>query len=131
MPIRSKHLVPTALTYLCHQRPRDLLWEWLETLPPWDDTPRLTMWLTTYAHAKVSAYAADISRLLPVSLVARALSPGCQYRYVVILEGPEDAGKTKLVRALATPAWYRELSHGLDGKEAHMRLKRAWVAELA
>jgi predicted P-loop ATPase len=32
---------------------------------------------------------------------------------------------------LATPEWYRELSHGLEGKEAHMRIKRAWVAELA
>jgi predicted P-loop ATPase len=66
-----------------------------------------------------------------VGPVARALDPGCQYRSVGILEGPENAGKTKLVRAIATPEWYRELSHGLDGKEAHMRIKRAWVAELA
>jgi len=131
MPIRSTHLIPTALTYLCHQHPRDLLRERLEALPPWDGMPRLTTWLTTYAHAEPRAYAADLSRLLPVSMVARALDPGCQYRFVVILEGPEDTGKTKLVRALATPAWYRELSHGLDGKEAHMRIKRAWVAELA
>jgi Virulence-associated protein E len=131
MPIRSKHLVATALTYLCHQCERDLLREWLEQLPAWDGTRRLASWLTTYAHAEAGAYAADISRLVPVSMVARALDPGCQYRFVVILEGPENAGKTKLVRALATPAWYRELSHGLDGKEAHMRLKRAWVAELA
>jgi len=131
MPVRSKHLIPTALTYLCHQRPRDLLREWLDALPPWDHQPRLESWLQTYAHATAGAYSADVSRLLVVSMVARALEPGCQYRPVVILEGPEDTGKTKLVRALATPAWYRELSHGLDGKEAHMRIKRAWVAELA
>jgi putative DNA primase/helicase len=131
MPIRSKHLIPTALAYLCHQRPRDLLREWLEALPPWDGTPRLTRWLHGYAHASGDAYGQDVSRLIPVSMVARALAPGCQYRFIVILEGPENSGKTKLVRALATPDWYRELSHGLDGKEAHMRIKRAWVAELA
>jgi predicted P-loop ATPase len=131
MPIRSRHLIPTVLTYLCHQRPRDLLREWLETLPPWDRVARLETWLQTYAHAPRGAYSQDVSRLLPVSMVARALEPGCQYRSVVILEGPEDSGKTKLVRALATPAWYRELSHGLEGKESHMRIKRAWVAELA
>jgi hypothetical protein len=131
MPIRSKHLVPTALTYLCHQQPRDLLREWLAALPPWDGKERLTVWLHDYAHAYAGAYGRDVSRLIPVSMVARALDPGCQYRFVVILEGPENSGKTKLVRALATPAWYRELSHGLDGKEAHMRIKRAWVAELA
>jgi putative DNA primase/helicase len=131
MRIRSKHLIPTALAYLCHQRPRDLLREWLESLPPWDGMPRLHTWLPTYAHAPNDAYGGDVSRLLVVSPVARARDPGCQYRYVVILEGPENAGKTKLVRALATPEWYRELSHGLDGKEAHMRIKRAWIAELA
>jgi putative DNA primase/helicase len=131
MPVRSKHLVPTALTYLCHQQPRDLLREWIDQLPPWDKTPRLKTWLATYAHTSDDAYGQDVSRLLIEGPVVRALQPGCQYRYVVILEGPEDAGKTKLVRALATPAWYRELSHGLEGKEAHMRIKRAWIAELA
>jgi predicted P-loop ATPase len=131
IPIRSKHLVPTALTYLCRQRPRDLLREWILGLPAWDNTPRLSTWLQTYAHAPDDAYTQDVSRLLIEGPVVRALNPGCQYRYVVILEGPEDAGKTKLVRAIATPEWYRELSHGLEGKEAHMRIKRAWVAELA
>jgi hypothetical protein len=131
MPIRSKHLVPTALTYLCHQRPRDLLREWLDNLPAWDETPRLHTWLQTYANAPDNAYGRDVSRLLVEGMVARALNPGCQYRHVPILEGLENSGKTKLVRELATPEWYRELSHGLEGKEAHMRLKRAWVAELA
>jgi predicted P-loop ATPase len=131
IPIRSKHLVPQALTYLCHQRPRDLLREWIQNLPQWDKTPRLSTWLITYAHAPNDAYSQDVGRLLIEAPVVRALNPGCQYRGVPILEGPEDAGKTKLVRTLATPEWYRELSHGLDGKEAHMRIKRAWVAELA
>jgi putative DNA primase/helicase len=131
MPIRSRYLIPTALTYLCRQKPRDLLREWLESLPAWDGKVRLAPWLQTYAHAPRGAYSEDVSRLLIEGMVARALDPGCQYRCVVILEGPENIGKSKLVRALATPEWYRELSHSLDGKEAHMRVKRAWVAELA
>jgi hypothetical protein len=131
IPMRARHLVPNALTYLCHQRPRDLLREWLDQLPPWDKTPRLHKWLPTYAHAPNDAYSQDVGRLLIEGPVVRALCPGCQYRYVVILEGLEDAGKTKLVEAIGTLEWYRELSHGLDGKEAHMRIKCAWVAELA
>jgi predicted P-loop ATPase len=66
-----------------------------------------------------------------VSMVARALHPGCQYRNVIIFEGGEDIGKSKLVKALASPEWYREVSHGLEGKEAHMIIQGAWVAELA
>jgi predicted P-loop ATPase len=131
IPIRSKHLIPQALTWLCHQRPRDLLREWIENLPAWDKTPRLSTWLITYAHAPDDAYSQDISRLLIEGPLVRALNPGCQYQYVAIFEGPEDTGKTKLVRAIGTPEWCRELSHGLDGKEAHMRIKRAWIAELA
>jgi predicted P-loop ATPase len=131
IPIRADRLIPKALTWLCHQRPRDLLREWIENLPQWDQVPRLSTWLITYAHAPNDAYSQDVGRLLIEGPVVRALNPGCQYRYVVILEGPEDAGKTKLVRTIATPDWYRELSHGLEGKEAHMRIKRAWVAELA
>jgi Virulence-associated protein E len=131
IPMRGRYLVPTALTYLCHQRPRDLLREWLDTLPPWDHQPRLTSWLHLYAHAPHDAYSHDVSRLLIEGPVVRALNPGCQYRFVVILEGPEDAGKSKLVQAIATPEWYRELSHDLEGKEAHMLIKCAWIAELA
>jgi predicted P-loop ATPase len=83
------------------------------------------------AGVEKDAYGIDISRLLPVSMVARALNPGCQYRYVVILEGQEDTGKSKLVRTLASPEWYVELTKGLDNKEAHMLLQGAWVAEFA
>ena len=133
MPQRSRHLVPTALTYLCHQSPRDLLRDWLKAAPRLGSPAALYVnGCRPYAHAAPDVYSQEYRRrLLVVSLVARALDPGCQYRFVVILEGPENTGKTKLVRALATPEWYRGLSQGLDGKEAHMRVKRAWVAELA
>ena len=87
-------------------------------MPPWDKTPRLRTWLQTYAHAPKGAYSEEVSRLTIESLVVRALEPGCQYRYVVIFEGPENAGKSKLVRAIGTPEWYRELSHGLEGKRS-------------
>lgn len=131
IPMRSRSLLADALRYHCHQCPRDLLREWLDQVPAWDGIDRLSYWLSDFANTPNTPYCHDISRLLIVALVARALQPGCQYRSVIILEGPENAGKTKLVRALATPEWYREVSHGLDGKEAHMRIRRAWVAELA
>ena len=60
IPMRSKHLVPCALMYLCFQRHRDLLREWFETLAPWDQTPRLTEWLHDCAHAPKTAYGMDV-----------------------------------------------------------------------
>lgn len=131
IPVHTLRLVQAALVQHCRATPRDVLQEWLGSLPPWDRVPRLEQWLSDHAGAPETPYGRDISRLLPVSMVARATHPGCQYRYVVIFEAPEDLGKSKLVKALAGPEWYRELSHGLEGKEGHMILQGAWVAELA
>ena len=130
IPVRSLKLVQAALVQHCRQTLRDPLQEWLDALPPWDGVERLTHWLKNHAGAPDGDYTTDISRLLPVSMVARARNPGCQYRNVIIFEGPEDIGKSKLVKALAG-SWYRELSQGMDGKEAHMILHGVWLAEFA
>jgi predicted P-loop ATPase len=129
--IRSLAMVQRALVCLCHEHQRDPLKEWVQALPPWDGETRLGRWLGDYAGAEDTPSSKAISRLLPVSMIARALEPGCQYRNVVIFEGDENIGKSKLVKALASPEWYREVSHGLESKEAHMIIQGAWVAELA
>jgi predicted P-loop ATPase len=129
--IRNLRLVLAALVQHCRARPRDLLQEWLASLPAWDGVERLTSWLHDHAGAPKTAYGMDISRLLPVSMVARATHPGCQYRNVIIFEGDEDLGKSKLVKAVASPVWYRELSLGLEGKEAHMIVQGVWLSEFA
>jgi predicted P-loop ATPase len=131
MSVRSPRLVERCLQAVCQQTPRDLLREWLEGLPAWDETERLSEWLSDYAGIERDAYVMDISRLMVVSMVARALDPGCQFREVIILEGAENIGKSKLVRTLATPEWYVELTKGLDNKEAHMMLQGSWVAEFS
>ena len=63
-------------------------------------------------------------------MVARALSPGCTARYVVILEGDESIGKSKLVLDLGAP-WSQVFDHTMDSKEAHIAVQGCWVAELA
>lgn len=134
----EEHLSVTNLRMLercvlsrCRVNRHDLLQHWLNNLPPWDKVPRLASWLTDIAGVEPSLYGQEVSRLLPVSMVARALDPGCICRYVVILEGPEECGKSTLVQALASDQWYVVLSLGLDSKDSHMMLQGAWVAEFA
>jgi hypothetical protein len=131
-------LVGRALDYVCRQNTRDLLQEWVATLPNVSVSALLTTWLRQYANVPDTvsdAYVADVSRIIPVSMIARILCPGCQYRYVPILEGPEDIGKSKLTKVLAGHdqygrSWHVALSAGMEGKEAHMMLDGALVAEL-
>jgi predicted P-loop ATPase len=131
MPIRNLKLVSSALRAHCHQRPRDVIQAWLHALPAWDGMERLTEWLSDHAGVPKTAYTMAVSRLLPVSMVARGLYPGIQCRSVVIVEGSQNIGKSKLVKTLAGDEWYREVSGTLEGKEAHMLMKGAWVVELS
>jgi hypothetical protein len=115
----------------CEASPRDLIQLWLHNLPPWDHIPRLSTWLHDIVQIDDTPYTHEIARRLPVSMVARALLPGCQYREVIVLEGKENSGKSELVATLAGKEWYVVLSMNLETKESHMMLQRAWVAELA
>jgi predicted P-loop ATPase len=131
LPIRNLKLVASALRAHCHQHPRDQLKEWLTALPPHDGVARLTEWLNDHAGVPKTAYTMAVARLLPVSMVARALYPGIQCRSVIIFEGAQDIGKSRLVKTLAGEEWYREVSGTLEGKEAHMLMKGTWVVELS
>jgi putative DNA primase/helicase len=130
MVVTTTKMVGSVVVALCEEQPRDLLQEWLAGLPPWDGTRRLTSWVHELAGGGTDVCDQEIARQLVVSMVARALDPGCQYRYVVLLEGAENTGKSKLVRTLASPEWCYECVIGLEGKEAYMALQGAWLVEL-
>ena len=130
MPTTMHKLVERCVLALCHAHPRDVLQTMLLALPAWDDVPRLETWLEDCAGVRRTLYNMAVGKMLLVSMVARVMDPGCLYRYVVILEGPEEYRKSTLVQALASPEWYISLSIGLETKESHMMLQGAWVAEL-
>jgi len=129
--ISNLDLLKTCMEAQAMQTERDLLKEHLAALPEWDGEPRLESWLSDVTEAPDDPYTREISRRLPVSMIARALFPGCQYREVVILEGKENAGKSHLVEALATTEWYVSLSMNMESKDAHIMLHQFWMAELA
>ena len=130
LPVTNTRLLQTTLMTACKKRKRDLLREWVEALPPWDKQPRMHTWVQTYAGVEDNAYTRDVSRVILVSMIARVLHPGCHYRFVAIMQGEEDIGKSLLIKALCSPTWYVDLGLNLESKEAHMMLQGVWVAEL-
>ncbi len=78
---------------------------------------------------QVTRYSAWVGEMLFVQMMARALEPGCDARYVIILEGPEGIGKTKLVICLGAP-WSQIFNHSMDSKEAYILIRGCWLAEL-
>lgn len=69
--------------------------------PKWDGDERLSRWLVTYCGADPTPINLAYGRRWLISAVARGLKPGSTVQHALILEGGEDIGKTRMVRAIA------------------------------
>jgi predicted P-loop ATPase len=127
--VHALRLLERCAHAVAYRDQRDPLKEWLATLDPWDQIPNLSTWFPLVTGAPPTPYHQWLGQMLIVSMVARALDPGCIQRYVLILEGAEDTGKSALAQALA-PDYYTTLSMALESKEAHIHIMGSWIVEL-
>jgi predicted P-loop ATPase len=98
----------------------------------WDRTPRLDNWLHRYAGATDSALTRMIGRLFLIAAVRRVRQPGAKFDQCLVLEGPQGAGKSSLVRILAGEAWFTDcVDIGAEPKLIIEQTAGSWIVELA
>lgn len=132
LPIRTDRILARCLTMSCYEHRRDPLQDYLETIPGWDGVERLEDWLLTCAGIANTAYNRFVSRILPVSMIARAYEPGCLYRNVIVFEGPEEFRKSSLVAALVpNKRWHLSMTSSFENKDVPMLIQGIWIAELS
>jgi predicted P-loop ATPase len=118
----------------------------------WDGTPRLTDWLITYvgaspgkvdekstgeakekaeeAVARRLAYIQAVGRKWLISLVARTFRPGCQADHMLVLEGPQGARKTSLLRAVLPESdWFLAAKSTFGTKDSLQDLRGKTLVE--
>lgn len=95
----------------------------------WDGTPRIAEVLRDVLDSDAPAIASTVIRKWMVSAVARALKPGCKVDTVLILAGPQGAGKSSFFEALASEEWFSDSTIDIHNKDAYMSLARAWIVE--
>lgn len=95
----------------------------------WDGVPRVDTLASAYLGAKDTPHHRAASRVLLLSMAARALKPGCKVDTMVILEGPQGARKSTACRLLGGP-FFAELNATLGTKEASEQVEGCWVAEV-
>lgn len=122
-------LVFKAVQTAAKRQSYDPMQEWLTGLT-WDGTARVESWL-----AAVGCEDTPLNRVIGkkwlVSLVARALKPGCKVDTVLVLEGEQGEKKSTLFRVLAGGAEYFTDAHvGMD-KDGMMLVHGRWLVELA
>jgi hypothetical protein len=75
----------------------------------WDGVERLDKWLITYAGAEDTEYTRAVGRKTLLAAVRRVRQPGVKHDAMLVLEGPQEAGKSSLFRILAVrDEWFSD-----------------------
>lgn len=94
--------ISNALSAAAVHNPFDKVVDWLEDLPQWDRTPRLFHWLSKVTGCEDSRYTRAVGGRFIISLVARALRPGCKVDDMLVLVGAQGALKSTLLRTIVS-----------------------------
>lgn len=101
----------------------------LVTTPPHVGTTRFYGEIT-YLGAKSSPLNMAIGQRWLISAVARIMRPGCKADHVLLLEGPQGAGKSTTLEIMASPPWFTDHLSDLGSKDSRIELHGKWIIEL-
>ncbi len=100
----------------------------------WDGTPRLDTWLKKYVANDTQGddYLSIVGRKFVCGLAARAMIPGIKFDTMLILEGPQYAGKSYLSRIMSTingVEYFLDDFKDIENKDALMKMQGKLVVE--
>lgn len=101
--IQQPGTVLKIVSAVIKNRARNPAKEYLERIK-WDGKPRLDNWLIYYCGAEFDKpeYVRMAGAKWLTAAVARVYEPGTKFDHMIILEGPQSAGKSFLLKELAT-----------------------------
>ena len=106
---------------------------WLDGII-WDRIPRVDTWIPEYLKSPDTDYERIVGRNALLALVARAYKPGCQYDYMVVLEGRQGSFKSTALSVLGGE-YYRTIPLHVDNetdlRRTVMKALGGWVIEVA
>lgn len=128
-PDATKNTLQDAMHAVARQTVISPVRHYLESLK-WDGVLRIGEWLQTYCEAPSEELVRRFGRAWLVAAVARALRPGCKADNALVLEGPQGAGKSSALKALAGEEWFFDGLRDMHGKDASAGLRGKWIIEL-
>ena len=120
-----------AVTKVTDDRSYHPVREYFEALPPWDGVARLETLLPLYLGAEDNKYVRAVTRKTFCAAVARVLHPGIKFDYILVLNGPQGAGKSTLIAKLGGD-WYSDslALTDMNDKTAAEKLQGYWLLEI-
>lgn len=127
----SKELCIDRVTWEANKNKRHPVRDYLNGLV-WKGVPRLDSWLAQYCGAEKNRYHSLVGAKTLIAAVRRVRRPGCKFDTTLILEGPQGAKKSSVLRTLASDAWFTDgIRVGADPKETIELTCGKWIAEMA
>jgi hypothetical protein len=127
----SDNTIGAALTILSKRNAFDPVLDWLESLPEWDEVPRLDSWLKKHFGAKGhEEYLAQVFRKWIVGMVLRIYSPGAKFDWMPIFEGAQGVGKSSFGRLLVGDKYFLDWLPDLGNKDSALALQGVWAVEM-
>ena len=125
---KSTSTIQNAFTEVVHKNTFHPIKEYLESTE-WDGIERLEDIFITYLGAENSHYVRTVTRKMLIAAVKRLYEPGCKFDYMLVLVGPQGAGKSSLLAKLGRK-WFSDSLRTFENKEAGEHLQGAWIFEL-
>lgn len=126
--VRSQENLAAAVAWVATESRYHPVRDYLDALV-WDKRERLADWLTDHLGVKRSEYAMLAGRLFLIGMVARIYQPGCQMRFVPILEGAQFRGKSSALRILGGE-WFGDTTLDLNNKDTYQLVQGRWLYEI-
>ena len=120
-----------ALERECERNEFDPVAEYLRGLR-WDGLGRLDRWLSSYLGAKDNPLNRAFGRKTLLAAIRRVFHPGCKFDQMLVLEGPQGAGKSTAWKILASEENFSDA--GVKWDDARQQRETAggvWIHEVA
>ena len=128
-PTLGTERVHEAADTVARGNPKNTLKEWLDGLE-WDNTHRLHDVLPRGFGTPLTPYHVRVGECWLISMVARALRPGCKVDTMPVFEGSQGAGKSSAL-AILGGEWFGECHEDFGSKDFVLSLKGRWLIEVA
>ena len=96
----------------------------------WDGIPRVDRAMSTYWRTEDTAATRAAGRVFLLSLVARALEPGCKVDTALMLIGPQGLKKSFALQELVGEAWFADSPLEIGNKEGLQTIRGKWLWEI-
>lgn len=123
-------VIKRVLLAIAHERQYHPVIDYLDGLE-WDGQCRIDRWLTHYCSADDTELNREFGSKLLIAGVRRIKNPGVKFDTMLVLEGAQGAGKSRLAAKLAVrDEWFcGSLDLRSEDKTKAELLNRAWIVE--